>query len=141
MKPAPPVTRIGESVMAVITIQQVRQTGTPGARLDAEGIEDFLAGQHAMLRLVRRIGAVGVCNRGNALEGELPVMSRLGVNRLAHDQRRRSLVTAVMVGAPKRRAAIELLEHGENHPRRILYRSGIAAPIVGQKEFFVLFET
>src|SRR5690606_41369125 len=55
MKPAPPVTRI--SAMTVITIQQARQTGAPGARLDAKGVKKYLAGQYRVLRLVRSIRA------------------------------------------------------------------------------------
>jgi hypothetical protein len=44
--------------MAVIPVQECRQPGTPGTRLDAKGVEDFLAGEHRVLRLLSRIRAL-----------------------------------------------------------------------------------
>lgn len=66
MKPAPPVTRI--SAMTIITIQQARQTGAPGARLDTEGVKNFLAGQYRMLRLIGRIRTCGMRLRHDILD-------------------------------------------------------------------------
>src|SRR5690606_37334334 len=101
MKPAPPVTRMGRSAMTVITLQQGRQSGTPGARLDSEGIEDFLASQHAMLRLVIGIRAIRVRGRLQNLGTQLAMLGSLGEDRLSNQQRRRRLMAAIVIGTPE----------------------------------------
>src|SRR5690606_37683198 len=54
---------IGPSVRPLpeIAIQQRRQPRAPGARLDAVGVEDLPAGQHAVLRFH---GSIGACRMG-----------------------------------------------------------------------------
>ncbi|MNN67468.1 hypothetical protein D3C81_1831030 [compost metagenome] len=46
-----------------------------------------------------------------------------------------------MVSAPQRRAAIELLEHRQDHPGSIVDWRGVAAPVVRQQQFLGLFGT
>src|SRR5690606_6253743 len=141
MNPAPPVTRIGESTMTVVMLQQARQSRTPGTRLDTEGIEDFLAGQHAVLRLICRIVTIGVGDRHQAVEAQLTMLTSLGIKRLSHDQRRRCLLPAVVIGAPERSLAIELLDDGQHDPRRIIHRRRVATSVISQRHLLTPFES
>ncbi|MNG03689.1 hypothetical protein D3C84_867790 [compost metagenome] len=46
-----------------------------------------------------------------------------------------------MVGAPQRRRAIELLEHRNDHPGRVVDRRRVAATVIGHQQFFRFFGT
>jgi len=93
-----------------------------------------------VLRLVLGIGTVGMCGWHQDFAFERPVSSRLGENRLTDQQWRRRFVATVVIDAPQRRLAVELLDDRQHHPRRVIHRRGIAAPIVGELYRYALLQ-
>src|SRR5690606_1977447 len=105
-----------------------------GPRLDAEGMEDFLAGEHRMLRLFARIRAGRMGLWADFLHTQAVQGTRVAEYGLAQRQRSGGLVPAVMVNAPERALAVELLEHGENDPRGVVHQRRITTPVVGHQQ-------
>src|SRR5690606_30844493 len=99
-----------------------------------------LAGQHPVLWLIRRIGAIGMRDRGKDLRVHLSMMSGLARNGLSDQQRRGGFVSPVVISAPQWRLAIELLEHSQNHPCRIVDRRRVAASVIGELQRLVLLQ-
>ncbi|MCY1559452.1 hypothetical protein D9M68_964950 [compost metagenome] len=79
--------------------------------------------------------------RRGGLNGQLAVLTGLGEDRLAQRQRRGRLIAGVMVGAPQRRIAIQLLEHRQDHSGGIINRRRVATSIIGQQQFLWLLGT
>lgn len=90
-----------------------------------------------MLRLFGSIAPGGVSLTGDVFEEVLTHVPCLAQNRLTERQRRGRLMPAIVVSAPQRRCTVELLEHGQNDPGGIVYRSRIAAPVIGQEQRLV----
>ncbi|MCY1413418.1 hypothetical protein D9M71_288480 [compost metagenome] len=94
-----------------------------------------------MLRLVVDVRPRGVRLRAWLLHGEAAEGTRFAEDHLAESDGRGGFEPAVMIGAPQRRLAVELLEHGQDHPRGVVHRSRIAAAVVGQQQRVFLFRT
>ncbi len=120
--------------MSIIPIQQAWQAGPPGAGLDAESVENFLAGQYRVLRFFGCIGTRGMSLRSGRFDGQRVQQTRFGEHCLPQRQRRGRLVSGVVVGAPQRRFAVELLDDRNDHPCRIIDRRRVAAAIVGEQQ-------
>ncbi len=89
-----------------------------------------------MLRLVGGVRPRGVGLGGGRLDGQGVLLAGFGEHRLAQGQCGGRLVAGVVISAPQRRGAIELLEHRDDHPCRIVHRRRIAAPVIGHNQFF-----
>ena len=85
-----------------------------------------------MLGFHGRIGTGRVRQRDDLGRRQRAQVARLGDHALPQRQHGGGFLGAVVVSAPQRRGAVELLEYREDHPRHIVYRAGIAAPVIGQ---------
>ncbi|MNR48571.1 hypothetical protein D3C85_1678210 [compost metagenome] len=91
-----------------------------------------------MLRFFAGIRARGMGLRGRCGNRQFVQLRRLTEDSLTERQWRGGFITGVVIRAPQRRGAIELLEHRKNHPRSVVHRGRIAAAVVGQQQFLGL---
>ena len=139
MNPAPPVTRIGASTMAVVALQQARQAGARARGLIPKVVNIFLQASTPCCGSAAA-SEQSACATGVSLAVVTSRYSGGLAARLRDQQRRRSFVAAVMVGAPQRGPAIELLEHCKNDSRGVIHRRRIATAIVRQQDRLALLQ-